>query len=178
MATVTIKPSAAQDYQGSSSLSTTNHWIGRPSGYSSAFTVRYTFKSSKKLKSFVARINGSLIGSVDGKFIYSLSTSPTFPGSWSSANASGGTMTVTYNGVVEANTTYYLFVSKQTSGNYVYYSGCSAANVTITGTVASGTVRIRRDSAWVKATPKVYRGGAWVDVMPKSYKSGAWVDTT
>lgn len=178
MATITIKPTAAQDYQGSTQLTTTNHWIGRPAGYANACTVRYTFKSSKKLKAFTAKITGKLYGEPDGKFLYAVSTSSSLPSSWKSAAADESGITVAHSGAIAANTTYYLFVSKDTTGNYVYFADCAAANVTITGTVASGTVRVRRDGAWVKATPKAYRNGAWVDIMPKTYKSGAWVDTT
>jgi hypothetical protein len=178
MATITIKPTAATDFQGSTQLSTTNHWIGRPSGYSAAFSVRYTFKSIKKLKAFTAKITGTLYGEPDGKFLYAISTSPSLPSSWKSAAADKSGITVAHSGQVAANTTYYLFISKDTSGNFVYYDDCAADNVTITGTVASGTVGVRKDGAWVKATPKVYKSGAWVDIMPKVYKNGAWVDTT
>lgn len=178
MTTIAIKPTAATDFQGSTQLSTTNHWIGRPSGYSAAFSVSYTFKSIKKLKALTAKITGTLYGEPDSKFLYAISTSPSLPGSWKSAAADKSGITVAHSGAIAANTTYYLFVSKDTSGNYVYFADCAAANVTITGTVASGTVRVRRDGAWVKATPKVYKSGAWVDAMPKTYKSGAWVDTT
>ena len=178
MATITIKPTAAADFQGSTQLSTTNHWIGRPSGYSAAFSVRYTFKSIKKLKAFTAKITGTLYGEPDGKFLYAISTSPSLPSSWKSAAADKSGITVANSGAIAANTTYYLFVSKDTSGNFIYFADCAAANVTITGTVASGTARVRRDGAWVKAIPKAYKNSAWVDVMPKTYKSGAWVDTT
>ncbi len=174
MATVTIKPSAAQGYQGSTTVNNTNYWIGRPSGYSSAFTVRYTFTTTKKLKGFVAKITGGLQGTVDGNFMYSLSTSPSFPSTWSSAAASGNTITVTYGGELAANTTYYLFVSKSTAGNYVYYAGCSASNVTITGETAGGVVRVVYGGQVKEAAPKVYKGGVWKTLSPRAYKSGAW----
>lgn len=141
MATVTITPSAAQDYQGSTELTTTNHWIGRPSGYAQACTVRYTFKPTKNLSKIVAKITGTLWGIVDGKFRYNLSTSSSFPTTWTAVTTEAdGYLSITRSGALTANTTYYLFVTKETSGNYVYYAGCSAENVTITGTVTEYTI--------------------------------------
>lgn len=173
MATITIKPSAAQDYQGSTVLTTTNHWIGRPLGYAQACTVRYTFKPTKNLKKFTARITGTLYGEVDGKFRYCLSTSSSLPTTWTAVTTEGdGYLAITHTGKLEANKTYYLFVTKETSGNYVYYAGCSAENVTITGEVA-GAGHVYRNGAWKDLTPKVYRNGAWKDATAKEY-SGGW----
>lgn len=171
MATVTITPSAARDYQGATVLSTTNHWIGWVSGYAGAFTVRYTFRPTKKLKRITVRINGTKYGTADGNFRYAVSASSGLPGSWTSVTTEGSNyISITHTGDLNAGTTYYLFVSKRERGNYVYYSGCSAANVTITGETAGGG-HVYRSGTWKDISPRKYRSGEWVELSPKKYDS-------
>ena len=172
MGTVSFKPESALGYQGNTPLSNSNYWIGRPNGYSSAFTVRYTFRVPKKLRGFVATVSGRREGTVDGQFMYALSAAPDFPDDWKTAGASGDVITVTHTGELAPDTLWYFFISKSTTGNYVYYSGCSAENMTITGETVPGG-HVYKNGEWKDAAAKVYRGGTWKDVVPGEYK-GAW----
>jgi hypothetical protein len=174
--TATITPSAAQDYQGTTQVSQGN-LIGWTTyqGMVGALTVRYTFKSAKKLKGITAKIKGTLYGTPDGRFRYALSTSSAYPSEWAKVAEEGeGYLLLHYTGELKADTTYYLFVTKEAAGNNVYYGGCSAANVTITGATA-GAGKVYRDGEWRDVTPKVYKDGAWRDAMPKKY-DGKWGD--
>lgn len=175
MGTVTITPSAAQDYQGTTQVSQGNliGWLNRLDMNFAPLTVRYTFKSAKKLKGITAKIKGTLYGTPDGRFRYALSTSSAYPSEWAKVAEEGGDyLLLHYTGELKADTTYYLFVTKEAAGNNVYYGGCSAANVTITGTTA-GAGRVYRNGAWKDLTPKIYRNGAWKDATAKEY-SGGW----
>lgn len=136
----TIKPSAAQDYQGTTLVSQGN-LIGWAANMVGALTVRYTFKSSYRLGGFAAKISGKLNGNLDGRFRYAVSTSATYPNSWTKvAEENSDHLLIKYTGEIKANTTYYLFVSKEPAGLYAYYAGCSADNVTITGEVVESTL--------------------------------------
>ena len=180
MSTIKITPSAATKYYGSSTTSDGNYLIGRSGvgSTSSVYSMRYTFKPGKKLKKIIVKINGKLNGTRDGNFRYSLSTASGFPSSWTKVTEEGSNyLSIAVEKELAANTTYYLFVSKSTAGNYVYYSGCSADNVEITGETA-GAGHAYRNGAWRDAEPKVYKNGAWQDAEPKVYKNGLWQDPT
>lgn len=175
MAEVTITPGEAKKYKGSGTTSEGNYWIGRPVGYSSAFAVRYAFESPRKLKKITVQINGTLEGAVDSTFRYCLSTSPDYPGEWTKVTEAGKDhISIIHEEELAANTTYYLFVGKSTAGNYVYYRGCSAENVSITGETAGGVVRVAVDGEVKEAVPKVYKDGVWKDLTPRVYKNGTW----
>lgn len=177
MGTVTITPSAAQEYQGSSAVSYGTYSIGWNNSASTAFGMRYSFKSTKRLKKITVKINGTLAGTRDGKFVYSLSTSPSYPSSWKSVAEEGnGYLSITHEGKLAANTTYYLFVTKET-GNFVVYSGCGADKVTITGETANA-VRVYSGGEWKEATPYVYSGGTWKEATPCVYSGGEWKETS
>lgn len=106
-----------------------------------ALTVRYTFKSTSRLGGFTAKIEGTLNGVPDGRFRYAVSTSSAYPSTWSKvAEENNDHLLINYTGEIKANTTYYLFVSKETAGNYAYYRGCSTDKVTITGEVVESTL--------------------------------------
>lgn len=177
MAEVTITPGEAQKYKGSGTTGEGNYWIGRPAGYSSAFAVRYAFESTRKLKKITVQINGTLEGTVDSTFRYCLSTSPDYPGEWTKVTEAGKDhISIIHEEELAANTTYYLFVGKSTAGNYVYYRGCSAENVSITGE-AVGAGHVYRNGTWQETAPKVYRDGAWQDAAAREYK-GEWGELT
>lgn len=103
--------------------------------------MRYTFKSSNRLGGFTAKVSGTLNGVPDGRFRYAVSTSSAYPSAWTKVSKENSDhLLINYTGEIKANTTYYLFVSKEPAGNYVYYSGCSADKVTITGEVVESTM--------------------------------------
>lgn len=175
MAKVTIQPSEAKKYRNTSTTTDGNHWIGTTEGLSGYFSVRYTFKSPKKLKGFTAKINATRKGNAAGNFRYCLSTSDSFPSQWVKVTEEASSyLSITYEGEVEANTTYYLFVSKSTAGNYAYYTPCTADNVTITGETAGGVVKVAVSGEVKDAVPKVYKNGGWEDIMPRVYRNGTW----
>ena len=175
MAKVTIQPSEAKKYRNTSTTTEGDHWIGTAQGLSGYFSVRYTFKSTKKLKGFTAKINATRKGNYVGNFRYCLSTSDSFPSQWVNVTEEASSyLSITYEGAVEANTTYYLFVSKSTAGNYAYYTPCTADNVTITGETSGGVVKVAVGGEVKDAVPMVFLDGAWKETAPAVYRNGTW----
>ena len=173
MAAVTFKPESALAYYGDTIWGGDNYWIGWVTGYTNPYSVRYTIKAPKKMKGFTAKISGSKTGSRDGRFIYQLSKTTDYPQSWRDVNEEGESyLRITCSDELEAGETYYLFVSKSPAGNRVWYAGCSAENVSITGeTVGAG--HVFRNGAWKAVEPKVRRGGGWNEITAAEYK-GDW----
>lgn len=173
MAAVTLKPESALAYYGDTIWGGDNYWIGRHVSYVNPFSVRYTIKAPKRLKGFTVKISGTKNGSRDGQFIYQLSKTTDFPQSWRDVNEEGESyLRITCADELKAGETCYLFVSKSTAGNYVYYAGCSAKNVSITGeTVGAG--HVFRNGAWKAVEPGVYKDGEWKEAAAQKHK-GDW----
>lgn len=134
------------------------HLIGWTPSLTGALTVRYTFKSSNRLGGFSAKITGKLNGVPDGRFRYAVSASSAYPSTWQKVTKENSDhLLIDYSGEIKANTTYYLFVSKEAAGNYVYYAGCSADGVTITGEVVESTLTAKAGTLGAAQTLTINR---------------------
>ena len=123
--------------------------------------MRYTFKSSNRLGGFTAKIAGTLNGVPDGRFRYAVSASSAYPSAWQKVTKENSDhLLIDYSGEIKANTTYYLFVSKEAAGNYVYYAGCSADGVTITGEVVESTLTAKAGTLGTAQTLTINRADA------------------
>lgn len=173
MGAVSFKPESALAYYGDTIWGGDTYRIGMHNSYDKAFSVRYTFKAPKRMKGFTAKVYGTKTGSRDGQFIYQLSTKADFPKSWKGVKETGENYILVESAEeLKAGETYYLFIGKSTAGNKVYYDGCSARNMTITGEAVEAG-HIFRNGEWKDAEAKVYRNGAWQDAAPGEYK-GEW----
>ena len=137
MATETKSGLARQGYQGETSLSDTNYWIGYYKiSYNSLYTVRFKVTPSSTWTNATFTITASEFeGGTKMNYYCKLSTSQSLQIPTTSDKAvtwSNKKATITFNQTFTAGTDYYLFVVGRSTGDYAVYKKCSAS---VTGTI-------------------------------------------